>query len=160
MSGQLVPQSALRANARRVLRDTPARLADSEHKVRREFWSKLKRAMGRLPFATDLVALYYCATDPATPTRAKALMFAALAYFIMPVDLIPDFVVFFGFTDDAAVLAMAIGLVRAYLAPRHYEAAERRLREMGAQAAAAEDAQAAGAPDGDPDAGPGAPHRH
>lgn len=35
-----------------------------------------------------------------------------IAYFILPIDLIPDFVAGFGYTDDIAVLAMAFK--RAY----------------------------------------------
>src|SRR5262245_45646020 len=54
---------------------------EREKKVRRDFWAKLK-ALGRnLPFVEDLLAAYYCALDPATPTRVRAMLLAALAYF-------------------------------------------------------------------------------
>ena len=62
---------------------------------------------GQIPFAEDLAAAYFCAVDPATPSRVKGILFAALAYFVMPVDFIPDFITGLGFTDDAAVFAMA-----------------------------------------------------
>jgi uncharacterized membrane protein YkvA (DUF1232 family) len=51
--------------------------------------------------------------------RVKGVLIAALAYFVMPVDIIPDFVAGLGFTDDAAVLATAIGLVGSHVTDRH-----------------------------------------
>ncbi len=93
-----------------------------EH-VRANFWKKLKRVIARVPFAEDLIAAYYCAMDPATPTRVKAMLLSALAYFILPMDIIPDFIVGAGFTDDAAVLAMVVGLVSQHIKPAHRLAA-------------------------------------
>ena len=71
-------------------------------------------------FAEDLAAAYFCAIDAATPLRVKGMLLAALAYFVMPLDVIPDFVAGLGFTDDAAVLAMAIGAVSRHLKPEHH----------------------------------------
>jgi len=94
-----------------------AAITRDEAKVRRDFWPKLKRVLRRIPFAADLLAAYYCALDPATPVHAKAILLGALAYFIMPVDLVPDFIAVLGFTDDAAVLFMAINRVRQHIRP-------------------------------------------
>lgn len=108
----------------------PAVAAGNEKRVRREFWPKLKRYLVRLPFAQDLISAYYCAIDPSTPPRAKALLFAALVYFIMPGDFIPDFVAGLGFTDDLTVLMMAIGLVRVHLKDSHRAAARKTLDDL------------------------------
>src|ERR1051325_856556 len=89
----------------------PAVIARNSRIVEQGFWRKLLRLAGKLPFAEDLAAAYFCATDTATPTRVRALLIAALAYFVTPIDLIPDFVAGLGYTDDPAVLAAAIGLV-------------------------------------------------
>jgi uncharacterized membrane protein YkvA (DUF1232 family) len=97
----------------------PAVIARNERTVERDFWKKLLRVAGYIPFADDAAAAYFCATDPATPRKVKGILFAALAYFVMPFDVIPDFIAGFGFTDDAAVLAMAIGLVAKYITPEH-----------------------------------------
>ncbi|HUJ02904.1 MAG TPA: YkvA family protein [Rhizomicrobium sp.] len=105
----------------------PAVIARNERTVEKNFWKKLLRVAGRVPFAEELAAAYFCATDPATPSRVKAILLAALAYFVIPTDAIPDFVAGLGFTDDAAVLAMAIGLVSGYVKPRHHERARRAL---------------------------------
>jgi uncharacterized membrane protein YkvA (DUF1232 family) len=109
----------------------PDVVTSREETVRREFWAKLKRAAGRVPFARDLVAAYYCALDPATPFRAKAVLVGALAYFILPFDIVPDFILGFGFTDDAAAIALAIKIVADNLKPEHREAADRALAGDG-----------------------------
>ena len=48
------------------------RLNERERKVRRDFWTKLKAVGRHIPFVEDLIAAYYCALDPATPTRVRA----------------------------------------------------------------------------------------
>jgi uncharacterized membrane protein YkvA (DUF1232 family) len=48
---------------------------------------------------------------------------AALAYFIVPIDLVPDIIALLGFTDDAAVLFMAANSVRRHIQPGHRERA-------------------------------------
>jgi uncharacterized membrane protein YkvA (DUF1232 family) len=83
------------------------------------FWRKLRRVAGSVPFAEDLAAAWYCAIDQKTPIRVRATLMAAAAYFVLPADMVPDFLVGFGFTDDAAVLATAIGVVGAHINERH-----------------------------------------
>ena len=101
------------------------------------FWPKLRRVARRIPFLDDLLAAYYCAIDPKTPLQAKAVLMGALAYFILPVDVIPDFIAGFGFTDDAAVLYAAIRSVAKYIEPRHKERAREALdRALADQSAA------------------------
>jgi len=101
--------------------------AERERKIRRDFWAKLKRFAGLVPFVDDLVAAYYCALDPATPMRVRGMLLAALAYFILPVDLIPDMIAGLGFADDAALLTAVVGLVAAHITPTHRAAAARAL---------------------------------
>jgi uncharacterized membrane protein YkvA (DUF1232 family) len=95
----------------------------NEQMVREGFWPKLTRYAARLPFADELLAAWYCATDPATPLKVKATLFGALAYFILPFDVIPDVVLAIGFTDDMAVLLTAIGLVRNHITQAHRDRA-------------------------------------
>ena len=63
-----------------------------------------------MPFAEDLLAAYYCAFDKQTPRHVQASLLGAIAYFVLPLDFVPDMLPVLGFTDDAAVLATAIGL--------------------------------------------------
>ena len=96
-------------------------------RTRRKLIPKLLRVAGRIPFADDLAAAYYCAIDAETPIKAKLVLFAALGYFVMPVDALPDLVTGLGFTDDATVLATALGIVGAHIREPHRVAARRLL---------------------------------
>lgn len=101
------------------------RAARDEETVRRGFWPKARRFAARLPFAEDLLAAYYCAFDRNTPLQVKAALLGALAYFVLPFDVMPDVMPMLGFADDAAVLATALRLVASHLRPEHREAARR-----------------------------------
>jgi uncharacterized membrane protein YkvA (DUF1232 family) len=101
------------------------RLARDEDTVRRGFWRKLKRFAAHLPFSEDLLAAYYCAFDRDTPMQVKAALLGALAYFVLPFDVIPDMMPLLGFADDAAVMATALRLVASHMKPEHRDAAKR-----------------------------------
>ena len=105
--------------------------------VRRGFLPKLRRVVRYVPFAEDAVALFYCGLDRETPARTKGLVFAGLAYFVLPFDVIPDWIPGLGFTDDAAVLAATLALAGRAVQPRHREAARRKLDEIAGVAPAA-----------------------
>jgi len=101
--------------------------AERERKVRNEFWQKLRRFAGQVPFVEDIVAGYYCALDPATPMRVRGMLLAAIAYFILPLDFIPDIVAGLGFADDAALVTAVLALVSTHITPTHRAAAARAL---------------------------------
>lgn len=107
----------------------PAEQKRQETLVRLRFWRKVRRTVGRVPFADDLLAAYYCAIDPTTPRKVRVILMAALAYFVVPTDLIPDFIAGLGFTDDATVLLAAVASVRAYVTPAHRQQAEEALAD-------------------------------
>ena len=98
-------------------------------KVERRFWPTLKRAMRQLPFSRDVVAAYYCALDPATPTRTRGILIGALAYFVMPFDVVPDLLAMVGFSDDIAVLTAAFAAISGQIKDRHYIKADEVLRD-------------------------------
>jgi uncharacterized membrane protein YkvA (DUF1232 family) len=99
--------------------------AAREKRVRHGFWATFRKAVRFIPFADELVAAYYSALDPRTPHRVRLMLLAALAYFVMPFDTVPDLLAGIGFSDDAAVLLATISLVRAHITPVHREAARR-----------------------------------
>jgi uncharacterized membrane protein YkvA (DUF1232 family) len=103
----------------------------NESEVRAKFWRKAKQAARQIPFMEDVVAAYYCALDKNTPLRAKGILLAALGYFILPVDTIPDVILGLGFTDDIAVLTAAITAVRAHITPAHRLAARQAIADNG-----------------------------
>lgn len=118
----------------------------NEARVERGFWAKLRRSVGRVPFLEDAVSAYFCAFDPATPRPVKAMLLAALAYFVVPTDLIPDFIAGLGYTDDATVLFATLRLVAGNITPRHRRLARRRLAALGLREAATADPDNSGAP--------------
>lgn len=101
-------------------------LRDEEDMLQR-MRGKLRRLARQLPFAEDLLAAYFCVRDPATPPRIRWILLLALAYFVLPVDTVPDVLPVLGFTDDAAVLATALASVRGALQPEHRERARETL---------------------------------
>jgi len=97
--------------------------------VRGKFWEKAKIAANRIPFMDEVIACYYCALDPETPPKVRGILLAALAYFILPLDSIPDFLIGFGLTDDIAVLTAAYTAVKSHITESHREAAREKLKE-------------------------------
>lgn len=106
------------------------RVDPREQQIRQDFWRSAKRVANNLPFMEELVAAYYCALDKDTPWRVKGILFGALAYFILPVDMVPDILLGLGFTDDIAVLTAAITSVSANIKPAHRKAARKALAEQ------------------------------
>lgn len=99
-----------------------------EKSVKSRFWPTMRRAIRYVPFSRDVVAAFYCATDPATPTRVRGVLLAALGYFVLPIDVVPDFLAVVGFTDDVAVLAAAFRMIQSHIKDSHYEAADEALK--------------------------------
>jgi uncharacterized membrane protein YkvA (DUF1232 family) len=110
------------AAIRRSLRD--------EARFGSEFLGRLKRVARRIPFAEDLLAAWICARDPATPRRVRLTLLAALGYFVLPLDALPDIMPFLGFTDDAAVIAAALAAVAGSITPEHRDKARAAMAEL------------------------------
>ncbi len=109
----------------------PAVIQVNEVRVQKGFWPKIRRVATRIPFAKDILAVYFSARDEETPLRSKGLMFAALAYFVLPTDAIPDIITGLGFTDDAAVLFALLNVVGRSVKPHHKQQADETLNRMG-----------------------------
>jgi len=107
-----------------------AETARNQARVAAGFWPKIKAVAAHIPFAEDALAAYYCAFDRQTPFHVRAALLGALAYFVMPFDVVPDYLPLLGFTDDAAVLATALKLVTSHLTDDHREAARRTLAKL------------------------------
>ena len=105
------------------------RATRDEEGLKRRFWDKLKRVAGKIPFAEDLVAAFFCATDPSTPSRVKLILLGAIAYFVFPTDAIADLLPLIGFADDAAVLAAAITQVAGSITEEHRNKAKQALSD-------------------------------
>jgi uncharacterized membrane protein YkvA (DUF1232 family) len=95
-----------------------------------EFFARLKRVAKRIPFSEDLLAAWICARDPSTPRRVRMTLLAALGYFVLPLDALPDIMPLLGFTDDAAVIAAAVAAVAGSITPEHREKAKKAMAEL------------------------------
>lgn len=81
------------------------------------FWDKLREQA--LSAGRDVVeralCLYYAARQPQTPLWARTVIYGALAYFIAPIDAVPDMAPVLGYSDDLGVLVSALVTVSLYI---------------------------------------------
>lgn len=80
-------------------------------------WDKIKNTAKKVGsnLIYEVLQLFYVAKNPNVPMKIRAAMVAPLGYFISPVDLIPDITPIVGYSDDTAVIAMAIAFAHAYI---------------------------------------------
>ena len=102
----------------------------NEVRVSKGFWPKIRRTASRIPVAGQALSVWFAARDPETPATAKGIMLGALAYFVLPIDAIPDIFAGIGFTDDAAVIAALIATLGANIKRRHKDQAEAALERL------------------------------
>lgn len=72
--------------------------------VDERLWEKLERVGKKISFANDIIALYRYMMDRYVSWHRKAIVVAALIYFISPIDAIPDIAPLVGYMDDLGVL--------------------------------------------------------
>jgi uncharacterized membrane protein YkvA (DUF1232 family) len=82
-------------------------------------WRKLRRVakLAGREVVEKALCLYYAAQRPETPAWAKATVYAALGYFIVPADTVPDPTPLLGYADDLSVLTLAIATIATYIDP-------------------------------------------
>lgn len=83
------------------------------------FWNKVKKVAKKAGAKVIYVALllYYEMLDPDISLTQKGAIVGALGYFILPIDLIPDFIPIAGYADDLAALTAAYHLIRSNITP-------------------------------------------
>ena len=84
-----------------------------------DFWAKVKNVARKAGAKVIYVALilYYELADEKVSLKEKGIILGALGYFILPVDLIPDFLPIAGYTDDLAALVAAFAYAKSHLTP-------------------------------------------
>ena len=70
------------------------------------------------------------AIDPLTPTNVRISLIASLAYLIMPLDLLPDFMPVIGFSDDFVALTAVLSIWSKYMTPAIRIRAEEKLNKL------------------------------
>ena len=70
------------------------------------------------------------AIDPLTPTNVRISLIASLAYLIMPLDLLPDFMPVVGFSDDFVALTAVLSIWSKHMTPAIRIRAEKKLNKL------------------------------
>ena len=92
--------------------------------VEENLWYRLEKSGKKVSFARDLLALYRYMDDPYVSWQKKAVVAAALIYFVTPIDKIPRFVKFFGLLDELGVMSILLKFLGKELVP-YYESGYR-----------------------------------
>lgn len=96
------------------------------------FWRKIARVLknkGKKAVGDVLVMalkLYYVMLDDDTPRWAKLVIYGALVYFVVPMDMLPD-ILPTGYIDDAGTLSAAIGTVHSHIKQEHHDNAQNKV---------------------------------
>lgn len=91
-------------------------LDDADRKQTTAGGSKLREMREHLGVAKALVKAWIAGDYRQVSNKTIVILVAALLYFVMPLDVVPDFLFGLGFFDDAAVLVYAFSQLKAEIA--------------------------------------------
>lgn len=97
------------------------------------FWEKIRRVGDMLSETVllPLIQLYYVYRSAEVPFKAKLYITGALGYFILPMDLLPDFLpALLGFSDDVIVIGIVMKQLEQYVTPEIDAKARAALRRI------------------------------
>ncbi len=96
------------------------------------FWRKMKNSAKKAgeEIAVMGIKSWLAMADSNTSVRHKAILGGALAYFVLPTDMVPDVLAGVGFTDDMAALTLAANSVGNAITDEHEEQAREKLSSM------------------------------
>ncbi|EIT7124858.1 DUF1232 domain-containing protein [Vibrio parahaemolyticus] len=96
------------------------------------FWRKMKGSVKKAgeEIAVMGIKSWLAMTDSNTAVRHKAILGVALAYFVLPTDMVPDVLAGVGFTDDMAALTLAANSVGNAITKEHEAQAREKLNSM------------------------------
>lgn len=102
-----------------------------KHYTDASFWEKLKHysKIAGMKVVYPALLLQYLMKSDNVPLRVKLILSAALGYFILPLDFIPDFAPLIGFTDDLGVLLLILRQMAVYVTPEIRNQAREHLRK-------------------------------
>lgn len=95
------------------------------------FWSKLKliAQTAGMKVVYPALLLHYLMKSDETSLKTRLIICAALGYFILPVDFIPDFAPLIGFTDDLGVLLLILRQMSGNITPEIRQKAREHLHK-------------------------------
>lgn len=94
------------------------------------FWDKLQRFAGSAGrnVCEKALWLWYAARDANTPKWARRVAYGAIAYFVLPLDAVPDLIPGVGFSDDLTALAGALSVIAMHVTPEIKAKSEKKLK--------------------------------
>ncbi len=100
-----------------VMQPDVVNLGYAESYSETSFWSKIVASIksAGLELIYKALQLFYAAQSEKCPAGVKVAIYAALGYFILPIDVVPDFIPGAGFVDDLAALTAALVMAQAYV---------------------------------------------
>ena len=110
---------------------TNRQILDSQKNYSEEgLWDKVKHVAKSAGIKVIYLALllYYTASSDTTPLKHKAIIYGALGYFILPLDLIPDALPL-GYSDDLAAFIACVKAVSANITPEITDQAKLKLHD-------------------------------
>ena len=100
----------------------------SESKLLRKLSSAARWAGAKVVYAVLL--LYYVLRSDEVPLKEKSKILGTLGYFILPADMVLDFIPMLGYSDDMAALLWALHSVATNISPQIKSKAKERLGEL------------------------------
>lgn len=71
----------------------------------------LSKIWGKVQLLFSLLDDWFKGRYKVIPTKSIVMIIVAVAYFVFPLDILPDFIIGLGFIDDVAVLGFVIGQI-------------------------------------------------
>ena len=103
----------------------------SEYYSENSLWKKIKKysKTAGVKVVYAVLLLFYAMQDKSVSLKTKLSIAAALGYFILPTDAIPDLTPILGFSDDFGVLLFALSQIASTITPEVKIKARQKLNE-------------------------------
>jgi uncharacterized membrane protein YkvA (DUF1232 family) len=103
----------------------------SEYYSENSLWEKIKKysKTAGVKVVYAVLLLFYAMQDKSVSLKTKLSIAAALGYFILPTDAIPDLTPILGFSDDLGVLLFALSQIASTITPEVKIKARQKLNE-------------------------------
>ena len=85
----------------------------------KRFWRKVRRIAQKVGGSVlkPVLLLFYMMKSDSVSLKDKAYIVGALGYFVLPIDIVPDFLTGLGYTDDLAVITLLIKYLKDNITP-------------------------------------------